>query len=117
MKRILIVDDAMFIRYSLKILLEKNGFEVCGMAGNGQDGFEKYKELRPDIVTMNIVMPKVNGIEALKMIREFDPSAKVVMISASAREEIVRIAFMYGAKNFIAKPFEDQKVIQVLSEL
>lgn len=117
MKRVLIVDDTMFMRLSLKMMLEKNGFDVIGEAENGAIAVAKYQELKPDIVTMDITMPIVDGIEALRQIRAIDNQAKVVMVSAMGQEVMIRNAVMAGAKNFIVKPFTEESVIKVLSKL
>lgn len=117
MKRVLIVDDTAFMRMSLKTMLEKNGFEVIGEAENGSVAVRKYKELRPDIVTMDITMPEMDGIQALKEIRQFDSNSKVVMISALGQESYIREAVMSGAKGFIIKPFKEDYVVQTLSRL
>ena len=117
MKRVLIVDDAAFMRMSLKTILEKNGFQVVGEAENGSVAIKKYKELQPDIVTMDITMPEMDGIQALKEIRQFDSDSKVVMISALGQEVYVREAVMSGAKGFVVKPFKEDYVIQTLSKL
>ena len=116
-KSILIVDDAMFMRLSLKTMLEKNGYKVVGEAENGIVAVEKYKELRPDIVTMDITMPEVDGVEALVQIRAIDGNAKVVMVSAMGQEVMIRKAIIAGAKNFIVKPFTVESVLKVLSTL
>lgn len=117
MKRVLIVDDAAFMRMSLKTMLEKNGFQVVAEAENGSVAVRKYKELQPDIVTMDITMPEMDGIQALKEIRQFDSNSKVVMISALGQEVYVREAVMSGAKGFVVKPFKEDYVIQTLSKL
>lgn len=117
MKRVLIVDDASFMRISLKTILEKSGFDVVGEAVDGLDSIQKYELLKPDIVTMDITMPELNGIEALKMIRSKDSSAKVVMISAMGQETYVKEAIMLGAKGFIVKPWKEDYVIQTLNKL
>ncbi|NLN81517.1 MAG: response regulator [Clostridiales bacterium] len=117
MKRVLVVDDAAFMRLVIRKLLEKNGFEVVAEAENGEIGVEKYKELRPDLVTMDITMPQANGIEALKKIREFDDKAKVVMISAMGQEVMVKEAILYGAKSFIVKPYKEEQVIETLQKV
>ena len=98
-------------------MLEKNSFQVIGEAGNGAEAVEKYKELKPDIVTMDITMPEVDGVTALKQIREIDGKAKVVMVSAMGQEVMIRDAVMAGAKNFIVKPFTEDIVIKALSKL
>ena len=117
MKRVLVVDDAAFMRLTIKRILDGNGFEVVGEAENGAIAVKKYKELKPDIVTMDITMPEMTGLEALKSIREFDPEAKVIMVSAMGQEAMVREAVMLGAKSFIIKPFKNDHVIQTLNKV
>jgi two-component system, chemotaxis family, chemotaxis protein CheY len=117
MAKVLIVDDATFMRFAIKTLLEKNGFEVVGEAENGAIGVKKYMELKPDIVTMDITMPEMNGLEAVKAIKKFDPSAKVVMMSAMGQEGMVKEAIMSGAKSFIVKPFKDEHVLNTLNKI
>ncbi len=117
MKKILIVDDATFMRTTLRLMLEKNGFEVVGEAGDGLEAITKYKELSPDIVTMDITMPNLTGTEALKEIRKIDPAATVIMISAMGQETMVREAVINGAKSFIVKPFKEEHVVKVLMKL
>jgi len=117
MKRVLIVDDAAFMRLSLKVMLEKNGFQVIDEAENGHVAVKKYKQLHPDIVTMDITMPEMDGIQALKEIRQFDSNSKVVMISALGQEAFVREAVLSGAKGFVVKPFKEDYVIQTLRKL
>lgn len=117
MKRILIVDDAAFMRMSLKAILESNGFEVVGEATNGMVGVQKYIELKPDLVTMDITMPELDGIGALQEIRRIDPNAKVVMVSAMGQEKFVRDSVIYGAKSFIVKPFKNDHVVKTLSQV
>lgn len=117
MKNVLIVDDTMFMRLSLKTMLVKNGFNVVGEAENGAIAVEKYQQLNPDIVTMDITMPEVDGVEALKRIRAIDGQAKVVMVSAMGQEVMIRNAIMAGAKSFIVKPFTEETVMKVLSKL
>lgn len=117
MKKVLIVDDAIFMRLALKSILEKNGFEVIGEAENGAAGIEKYKELKPDLVTMDITMPEMDGIEALKEIRSIDPKSKVIMISAVGQEANIRKSIVLGAKSFIVKPFKNEHVIKTLTKV
>ena len=117
MKKVLIADDAAFMRMSIKTILTKNGFEVVGEAENGQVAVKKYKELKPDVVTMDITMPEMSGLEALKAIKEIDPQAKVIMISALGQEVMVREAIMYGAKSFIVKPLKEEHVINTLKKV
>lgn len=117
MKRILIVDDAAFMRAALKQMLLRNGYEIVGEAENGNQAFEQYKVLKPDIVTMDITMPECSGIEAVKLIKKFDERAKVVMISAMGQESMVIESVMAGAKSFIVKPFVEEKVMEALGQL
>jgi len=117
MKKVLIVDDASFMRLSLKSMLEKNGFEVVGEAENGLIGIQKYQNLQPDVVTMDITMPELDGIKALQIIKQMNPAAKVVMVSAMGQESFVKEAIINGAKSFIVKPFKEEYVIKTLSSL
>lgn len=117
MKRVLIVDDAAFMRMSLKTILEKNSFQVVGEAENGIVAVKKYKELHPDIVTMDITMPEMDGVLALKEIRAIDPNSKIVMISAMGQETFVREAVKLGAKGFVVKPFNEDYIVQTLMKL
>ncbi|MFZ7120910.1 MAG: response regulator [Eubacteriaceae bacterium] len=115
-KRILIVDDAIFMRMKLKDILEKNGYEVIGEAQNGVEAIEKYKTEKPDLVTMDITMPEMDGIAALKGIKEIDSQAKVVMCSAMGQQSMVMDAIQAGAVDFIVKPFESDRVIESLNK-
>lgn len=117
MKRVLIVDDAAFMRMTLKRMLEKNGFEVVGEAENGFTGVKKYNECRPDLVTMDITMPEMDGIQALKMIRGINPEARVLMVSAMGQEGMVREAIVSGAKSFVVKPFNEEQVVQIINKI
>lgn len=117
MRKILVVDDAAFMRLSMKTMLEKNGFEVSGQAENGVKAIEMYKLLKPDIVTMDITMPEMEGIEALEEIIKFDSNAKVVMVSALGQETKVKKAIILGAKGFIIKPFKEEILVKTLSTL
>jgi two-component system chemotaxis response regulator CheY len=117
MKRVLIVDDAAFIRLALKTMLERNGFEVVAEAENGHVGIRKYLEFRPDIVTMDITMPELDGIGALKEIMKQDPAAKVVMVSAMGQESFLKEAVLNGAKYFIVKPLKEDVVIETLTRI
>lgn len=116
-KKILIVDDAVFMRMKLKDILEKNGYEVVGEAQNGQEAFEKFQALSPDLVTMDITMPEVDGLEALKMIKEIDPAAKIVMCSAMGQQGMVMDAIRSGASDFIVKPFDTERVVQAVDKV
>ena len=117
MKKILVVDDAAFMRLSVKTMLEKNEFEVVGEAENGSKAIQMYKILKPDIVTMDITMPEMDGIEALGEIIKFDSKAKVIMLSAMGQEVKIREAVILGAKGFIIKPFKEEHFIKTLSKL
>lgn len=116
MKRILIVDDALFMRVTLKTMLEKNKFEVVGTAENGIRAIEMYKLIKPDIVTMDITMPQMEGIEALNEIIKFDPNANVIMLSALGQETKVKEAILLGAKGFIVKPFKEESLVKALNK-
>lgn len=113
MKRILIVDDAIFMRKTLKLMLERDGFEVVGEAENGKAGLQKYKDLTPDLVTMDITMPEMDGITALKELKKVDRNARVIMVSAMGQEAFVREAIVNGATGFIVKPFTEDHVKKV----
>ena len=105
------------MRISIKNMLTKNGYEVVGEAENGLVGIELYKELNPDIVTMDITMPEMSGLDALKEITKVDPQAKIVMVSAMGQEAMVREAIVSGAKGFIVKPFKEEGIIAALKKL
>lgn len=117
MKSVLLVDDASFIRCTLRLMLEKNGYAVAGEAVNGQEAIIKYKELQPDIVTMDITMPEMDGISALKAIKTMDPKATVVMISAMGQELLVKEAIINGANYFLVKPFNEEQVLKTLARV
>ncbi len=116
-KQILIVDDAAFMRMMLKDILTKNGYEVVGEAENGNKAVEKYVELKPDLVTMDITMPEMDGIAALKAIKENDSAAKVVMCSAMGQQSMVIEAIQSGARDFIVKPFQPDRVIEAVKKV
>jgi two-component system chemotaxis response regulator CheY len=116
MKKVLIVDDASFMRMAIRNILEKHGFEVAGEAENGLAAISRYKELKPDLVTMDITMPEMSGLEALKLILDYDSKAKVVMVSAMGQQNMVMEAVMAGARSFIVKPFKEDHVILTLSK-
>lgn len=115
MKRVLVVDDAAFMRLTLKTMLERNGFEVIGEAANGKEAIEKFKILKPEIITMDITMPDMDGIQSLGEIIKFDPKANVIMLSAMGQEQRIREAITLGAKGFIVKPFKEENLIKALS--
>ncbi|MEO3945093.1 response regulator [Gorillibacterium sp. CAU 1737] len=112
--RILIVDDAAFMRMMIRDILTKNGYEVCGEANDGAQAIEKFKEFRPDLITMDITMPEMDGINALKEIKKIDPNAKVIMCSAMGQQAMVIDAIQAGAKDFIVKPFQSDRVIEAI---
>lgn len=115
-KRVLIVDDAIFMRMKLKDILEKNGFQVVAEAQNGLEAVEKYKAESPDLVTMDITMPEMDGVSALKAIKQLDPKAKVIMCSAMGQQSMVMDAIQAGALDFIVKPFDNDRVLQSLNK-
>ena len=115
-KRILIVDDAAFMRMMIKDILTKNNFEVVGEAADGASGVEKYIELKPDLVTMDITMPEMDGIAALKEIKKKDPSATIIMCSAMGQQAMVIDAISAGAKDFIVKPFQADRVVEAIEK-
>jgi len=117
MARVLIVDDAAFMRMMLKDILIKNGYEVVGEAPNGLKAVELYKQERPDVVTMDITMPEMDGIQAVKEIRAFDPNAKIIMCSAMGQQAMVMEAIKSGAKDFIVKPFQPERVLEALKKV
>lgn len=112
--RVLIVDDAAFMRMMIKDILSKNGFDVVGEAENGAVGVAKYQELRPDLTTMDITMPEMDGISAMKAIKKIDPDAKVIMCSAMGQQAMVIEAIQSGARDFIVKPFQPDRVLEAL---
>jgi two-component system chemotaxis response regulator CheY len=117
MPRILITDDAAFMRMMLKDILTKGGYEVVGEAANGNEAIEKYQQLKPDLVTMDITMPQCDGITALKAIMGSDPTAKIIMCSAMGQQAMVIESIQAGAKDFIVKPFQPQRVLEAVKKL
>ncbi len=113
---VLIVDDALFMRMMIRDILSKDGFEVVGEAENGVEAVERFKEMKPDLVTMDIVMPEMDGIEAVKQIMKIDPDAKILMCSAMGQQPLVVEALEAGAKDFIIKPFQPSKVIEAVEK-
>jgi len=117
MAKVLVVDDALFMRKMLSDILKKEGFEVVGEADNGKDAVEKYRELKPDLVTMDIVMPKmeeIDGVAAVREIVKIDPQAKIIMVSAMGQHALVVEAIQAGAKDFIVKPFQPSRVAEAI---
>ena len=110
--RILVVDDSKFVIKQITQILTSEKYDVCGSAEDGAEGVALYKELKPDLVTMDITMPKLDGISALVQIMAFDAKARVIVVSALGKEETVKQALLKGAKNFIVKPFDRAKVLE-----
>lgn len=117
MPKVLITDDAAFMRMMLKDILTKGGYEIVGEAANGNESVAKYNELKPDLVTMDITMPECDGISALKKILASDPNAVVVMCSAMGQQAMVIESIQAGAKDFIVKPFQPQRVLEAVKKL
>ena len=112
--RVMVVDDSMFVTKQITQILTSEGFEVVATAGDGGEGVEKYKELYPnvDLVTLDITMPTMDGVTALEKIIEFDKNAKIVMISALGKQDLVKKSLLIGAKNYIVKPLDRKKVLE-----
>jgi len=115
-KGILVVDDAAFMRMMIKDVLSKNGYEVLGEAENGAKAVEKYSELDPELVIMDITMPEMDGIEAVKKIKEINSDAKIIMCSAMGQQAMVIEAIQAGAKDFIVKPFQPERVLEAVKK-
>lgn len=115
-KTVLVVDDAAFMRMMIKDILTKHGYQVVGEAANGVEAVEKYSILRPDLVTMDITMPEMDGIAAVKAIRKNDPSAVIIMCSAMGQQPMVIDAIQSGAKDFIVKPFQPERVMEAVKK-
>ena len=115
--RVMIVDDSMFVAKQLTQILTSDGYEIVATAQDGKEGVDKYKELCPnvDLVTMDITMPRMDGITALEQIMAFDKNARVVMVSALGKEELVKKSLLSGAKNYIVKPLDRKKVLERIS--
>ena len=112
--KVLVVDDAAFMRMMIKDILLKNGYEVVGEATNGVEAMVRYKELAPDLVTMDITMPEMDGITAVREIKKLDPNAKIIMCSAMGQQAMVLEAIQAGARDFIVKPFQADRVIDAV---
>ena len=112
--KILVVDDASFVRMALGQILMEDGHEIVGEAADGVEAIEKYKLLKPDLVTMDITMPVMGGIDSLKGIIQFDPNAKVIMCSAMGQQEFVFQAIEAGALDFIVKPFDKERIKEAI---
>jgi two-component system chemotaxis response regulator CheY len=113
---ILIVDDAAFMRMMLRDILTKNGFNVIGEAENGAVAVKKYLELQPSLTVMDITMPEMDGLQAVKEIRKRDPQARIIMCSAMGQQAMVIEAIQSGAKDFVVKPFQPERVIEAVSK-
>ena len=113
--KILIVDDAAFMRAMLRKILESGGFEIAGEAKNGREGVEMYEQLQPHLVTLDMVMPEMGGMEALQMIRNHDPQAKVVIVSAVDQRANLLEAIRSGATEYIVKPFKEELVLKAVN--
>ena len=116
-KNILICDDAAFMRMMIKDILTKNGYNIVGEAENGLKAVEKYNETKPDLVMMDITMPEMDGIQALKKIKASDPSATVIMCSAMGQQAMVIESIQAGAKDFIVKPFQAERVLEAVKKV
>lgn len=117
LKQVLIVDDAAFMRLNLKNIIEDLGFEVIGEAENGEISIERYKELEPDLVTMDITMPEMDGIEAIKEIKKYDDNARIIVCSAMGQQKMVIKAIEAGAKDFIVKPFDKDRIKEAINNV
>ncbi len=115
--KILIVDDSLVMRMKIKDVLVKDGFEVIGMAKNGREGFELYKKLQPDLVTMDIIMPEMIGVESLKLIRGHDPKAKVVMVTSLHQAKLLKESLDAGARDYIVKPFSEDELLNSIRKI
>ena len=116
-RTLLVTDDAMIIRQIIKDMAAKAGWEVIGEAANGQEAIDRYRELRPDAVTLDLVMPEHDGLHALHGIMEFDPKARVLVVSALEQRGILKDAFKAGAADFVSKPFDNQSLRTTLEQL
>jgi two-component system chemotaxis response regulator CheY len=117
--RVLIVDDSMFIAKQLGQILTSEGYEIADTAGDGAQGLEKYKALHPniDVVTMDITMPVMDGVSALEKLMEFDKDAKIIMVSALGKEDVVKKCLLLGAKSYIVKPLDRKKVLERINSI
>ena len=117
MKRVMVCDDAAFMRMMIKDILVKNGYEIAAEAENGLKAVERYPEARPDLVLMDITMPEIDGIEAVRRIKALDPNANVIMCSAMGQQVMVIEAIQAGAKDFIVKPFQADRVLEAVRKV
>jgi two-component system chemotaxis response regulator CheY len=117
MPRVLVVDDAAFMRMMIKDILQKNGYEIAGEASNGAEAAAMYQELKPDVVTMDITMPEMDGITAVKEIKKVDPKARIIMCSAMGQQAMVLDAIQAGAYDFVVKPFQEERVLDAIKKV
>ena len=115
--RVLIVDDLSFIKLLIRDTLEKTGFEVVGEASNGLEAIDLYKKIHPDVVLMDITMPRMDGIQALQEIVKYDKNAKVIMCSALGQQKLIIQSIQYGAKDFIVKPFKQERIVGAIKKV
>ena len=114
---VLVCDDAVFMRTMVSDILSQAGFTVVGEAENGKQAVEKYQELKPDLVTMDIIMPEMGGIEAVKKITQLDPGARILMCSAMGQQSLVQEALQAGARDFVVKPFQPSRVLEAVQRV
>ncbi|OCS90400.1 response regulator [Caryophanon latum] len=117
MATVLVVDDAMFMRVTISNMMEQWGYRVVAQAANGQEAIAKFEECEPDVVTMDVTMPIMNGIDAVKTIMERNPDAKIVMITALGQQKLIKQALAYGAKDFVTKPFDPVHLKEVIDNV
>lgn len=116
-KRVLVVDDAIFMRTMVGDILKQAGFEIVGEASTGVEAVQKYKETKPDLVTMDIVMPDMGGIDAVREIMKVDPNARILMCSAMGQQGLVVEAIQAGARDFVVKPFQPSRVLEAVQRV
>ncbi len=117
MRTVIIIDDSKTSRSVLRNILEEHNYEIVAEAENGEEGLEKYQELKPDFVTLDITMPVMDGIETLVKIKEFDPAAKVIMVTAAGQKQKMLEAIKLGAAEFVTKPFETEQIISIIESI
>ena len=116
-KKVLIVDDSSFLRKLMRYTLEKEGFEIAGEAGTGHEAVQKYRELNPPLVIMDVVLPRMDGFVALENIKKIDPDAKVIIMSSYSSKDKVMKALQLGAKKFLLKPFEPEQLVKATKDV
>lgn len=117
MPKVLVVDDAMFMRVTISRMIEEWGYDVVAQASNGKEAIAKFEECVPDVVTMDVTMPVMNGIEAVKTIVGRNPEARIVMLTALGQQKLIKQALEYGAKDFVTKPFEPERLKEVIDHV